>query len=406
MACSDVFDAFAVATESLDREVYLKASPNSMWLNLIPRGTYKSGTGLTQTTYTIGRQEPSVDEETWHAISLATGTGQGACAAAYNSTNFGYNATTYAPEGIELSGPVLCKTDLVFDHNVSVFLSAYLTAIALRARRTWEKRYEKLYIGFSKKGIATGSFSLTAAGASLTQPISDSELTQEMLDAVALDLIASGATNPDEQGFITLGEAGPIFTLMLGMQISNRLAKNNAELRSDIRWATSGQGNVQPQPAQLGLLQRLGAVRVLGNFRHLVVIDPPRYTYNGTTYVRVNTYQNTAATKGFVSTYTTAYLNAPYEAAIVVNPRVFTSEIVQPVNSVAGLNWDPTTFMGDWKFVTGGNNIGANCVDPLKKLGQHFAEFMHAPRPEFPDFGVTLIFKRCPFNSFTKVYCT
>lgn len=404
MACPDVFDAFAVATESLDREVHLKASPNSRWLNLIPRSVYKGGTGLVQTTFTIERQEPTEDEEEWSPIVLATGTGAGACTWDPTAVNFGYTARTYSPERKQIKGPVLCKDDLIFDHNVAVFLNAYITAISLRAQRSWEKRYEKLYIGFSKKGIATGSFALTAAGASLTQPISDSELTQEMLDAVALDLINSGATNPDSQGFITLGETGPIFTLFIGMQISNRLAKNNAELRSDIRWATSGQG--QNPSGQLGLLQRLGASRVLGNFRHLVVLDPPRYTYNGTTYVRVNTYQSNAATKGFGSVYTSAYLNAPYEAVIVANPHVFTSEILKPVNAVGGLNWSPTSFMGDWKWVTGGAKIGLDCLDPLEKYGQHFAEYGHAARPEFPEYGVTLIFKRCPFNSFTKVYCT
>ena len=38
MACANVFNAFATATESLAQDVYKRASYRSMWLNLIERG--------------------------------------------------------------------------------------------------------------------------------------------------------------------------------------------------------------------------------------------------------------------------------------------------------------------------------------------------------------------------------
>ena len=37
MACTNVFNAFAVATESLAQDVYKRASYRSMWLNMIER---------------------------------------------------------------------------------------------------------------------------------------------------------------------------------------------------------------------------------------------------------------------------------------------------------------------------------------------------------------------------------
>ena len=49
MACANVFNAFAVATESLAEDVYKRASYRSMWLNMVERGEYPQGTGLTQT---------------------------------------------------------------------------------------------------------------------------------------------------------------------------------------------------------------------------------------------------------------------------------------------------------------------------------------------------------------------
>ena len=69
MACSNVFDAFAIATENLSDEVYRNASYRSVWLNAIPRGTFETGVGRLrlllkivnrQTTRKRGRQLPTL----------------------------------------------------------------------------------------------------------------------------------------------------------------------------------------------------------------------------------------------------------------------------------------------------------------------------------------------------------
>jgi len=401
MACTNVFDAFAVATEDLDQEVFKRASHNNVWLNMIQRGEYPHGVGLTRTVFTAGRQEPNDDTETWAAITLASGSQGNACQTTYNDAAFGYQATTYHPEQYGLKGPVICKDELIFSHNVEEFLRIYLNAISIRARRSWENRYEELYIAFSSKAIADATFTVGAAGGTMVQDIATSSLTQEMLDAVAYTLILRGATEPDSQGWINLGENGPVFPLYIGLEMSNQLATNNADLRTDIRMADAAKGTTGSM-----LLQRIGANREIKNFRHVPRIYPPRYTYNGTTYTRVNTFQDTAGTKGTVSTVTAAWLAAPYEAAIVMSPWVFKSEIVRPVNSAAGLNWSPTNTMGEWQFVVGAEKWDTDCPDPLQKFGRHYAEFKHAPKPLFPEYGVTIIYKRCPQNNFATVYCT
>ena len=400
MACSNVFDAFAVATESLDQDVYLRASHRSVMLNLVPRGEYKSHTGLTQTTFTIGKQEPADDEETWNAITLTSGSTTSACTTSWNDALFGYNADTYSPETFDLRGPVICKDDLIFDHNPAVFLDKYLRSISIRAQRSWDNRLLKLYIDFSRKAIADASFTVGAAEGTMTQDISTSALTQEMLDEVALELIESGATDPDTQGWINLGNDGPVFPMLIGLEMSNQIATNNAAFRQDWRDSDSGKG------AGSMLLKRVGATRVIKNFRHIPWIYPARYTYNGTAYVRVNTWDSSAGTKGFVSTLNDDWKTAPYEAAVVLNPHVFTSEVVKPVNALSGLSWNPSNYMGEWEFKTGSHTWDTDCPDPLMKYGRHFAQFKHAARPEFPEYGVTVIFKRCPQNSFTPVYCT
>lgn len=408
MACSTVFDAFAIATESLSNEVYRNATYRSIWINLIPRGEFELGAGTTKTTFTIENSEPANDQETWKQITndgnglLRDGASQtatgGLCNNTYEEVGVGYSTKTYHPESFNLAGPIICAEDLLFDHNVDVFLRAYIEEMTKRSQRSWEKRYETLYMQFaSKVAIGDGSNIVDAEGSveSTLTTAATSTLTQEFLDQIAVELIDRGATNPDSNGFISFGEDGPVFPLLVGLEASQHIALNNAELRNDFRHAESGNG------ATAELMSRLGATRSIKNFRHVPNLRPPRYDFVDGAYVRVPTYiiinagQAGGPVKGSKSVLNPAYITAPYEAAIVMNPAVFTSEIVRPLSAAGGVSWSPNNYMGEWQWVTGGAKIGqTDCPDPLERLGRHYANFQHAPRPEFPAYGMTLIFKR------------
>ena len=242
MACSDVFGAFAIATENLADEVYRNASYRSVWLNAIPRGTFVTGEGTTKTTFSIENSEPTDDTETWAAITNSdvvggSGAASGSCASSYTDVEVGYTSRTYTPEEFALRGPILCKDDLIYDHNVDTFLRAYIEEMTKRAQRSWEKRYEELYMKFSSKlSVGTGQgfidFSEDANfvdavdfGSNGGAGASDSTLTQQLLDQVAVELIDRGATNPDSNGFITYGEDGPTFPLLIGLEASQQIAQ-------------------------------------------------------------------------------------------------------------------------------------------------------------------------------------
>ena len=405
MACSNVFDAFSIATENLADEVYRNASYRSVWLNAIPRGTFETGVGTTKTTFAIENSEPTDDTETWAAITNSdvvggSGAASGSCASSYTDVEVGYTSRTYNPEEFALRGPILCKDDLIYDHNVDTFLRAYVEEMTKRAQRSWEKRYEELYMKFASK-LSVGNTASINDTEGFIDAIdfgsdggkAESTITQQLLDQIAVELIDRGATNPDSNGWISYGEDGPVFPLLIGLEASQQIALNNSELRNDFRHAESGKG------AASELMSRMGATRQIKNFRHIPNLRPPRYTYAevGNKYTRVPTYLMNSATKGKKAVLNPAYISADYEAAIVMNPSVFTSEIVPPVNSAGGVSWNPTSYMGEWKWVTGGSKIQSpanDCEDPLDKLGRHYAEFKHAARPEFPSHGMTLIFKR------------
>ena len=82
------------------------------------------------------------------------------------------------------------------------------------------------------------------------------------------------------------------------------------------------------------------------------------------------------ATKGTGYELNPNWKTADYEAAIVLNPSVMRTEVVPPVSSAGGVNFDPVSYNGDWQWVLGGNNICDNAeagADPLKKfaMGSH-----------------------------------
>lgn len=401
--CADVFNGFREMTEHLSPEIYRKASMSNPWLTAIPRGVFPEGTGLNQDSAVIANSEPTNDVPAWQAeadINADTNT-EGHCALTYSEVDWGVNVRHYTPEKSALKGPLVCRDELTFDFMVDQYLGSYIEEITKNAARYQTNRLREQYISYSNKAIATSGFpitagvslSATAGSATLPSTQATSELTYEMLNAVAMQLIYAGATDPDSNGYISLGPDGPLFTLLIHPEMSNKLIRDNPDVRNDIRYADMGMGD------QSDLLKRLGATRRFYNFQLLPDVIPPRYEYTGGQYVRVNTFTTSAATgKGQQSVVSTAYQNATYEAAIVLHPKAITVEFVKPKNGAASANFNPANYMGDWTWVTGGYRLGLDpvtCPDPTEKYGRHFSEIRWGIKPIFPEYAYTIIYKRC-----------
>jgi hypothetical protein len=409
MACLSPFDAFRQHVESFVEDIYKLSAPQRVLYDLIPRTDYPHGEGLTRNVFTIARSLPTTDTPEFETVAISDETPGGACATAYNAVEVGYTEKTYVPEKFGWKGITICSDDLIFSHRIDSFLSAYLSQMAKNTAWTIENRYAAIYDHFVPKAVANTDFAFGDPGTGapgqapdLTLDESVCELTQEMLDTTAQELAYEGATmDPTSDGWITFGANGPVYTLQIGPEMSKRLFLNNSELREDVRHAYQRTETDSP------LIQALYTSKQLGNFKHLINLFPPRYTYAAGEYTRVNTWITDATlTKGTGVKINPDWKNAPFEGIRVLSPHVFTSEIVRPTNSAAGLNWPVKSYMGDWSFVVGGNNIGTEfCADPLQKLGKHFAEFWHAPRPVKPLYGRLIIALRCP-GTYTCTNCS
>jgi hypothetical protein len=444
MACTNPFDILRAKTEDLGPTLLVRASWKDPWLNLVPRDSYPKGAGYVRSSFTVGRSEPATDEETWAAIAaIDAGTNpQGACNLTYNQTYVGLKEDQYKPENFGLMGPLVCQDDLTMYWQSQEFWEKYFQALEKRNRKSIINRLGNVYRQYVPKASANSNFQFYA-GDFATQPaptavnmstlnanLPTSELLQEMLDYTAVELSEEGADEPNSNGWITQGPDGPVFPLYIGQTMSHRLLLNNSELRSDFNQSFQGWGETNP------VIKRLGASRIIKNFRHVINRFPARWTTQqvdttgaqgqGVGYVygtndgvlkRVPTWQmstsGTYATKGQVAIVNPSWRDAslsPYESCEVMNPWVMTEEVLMPVNSAPGMKLRPQNYFGEWQFVTGNDALLgiASCTgiqDPMHKQGRHFAEYRHALKPQFPIYGRMILFKRCA-NSFDTVTCS
>lgn len=399
--------------EDLGPTLYTRASWKDPWLNLTPRESYPVGAGLVRSAFTIGRSEPATDEETWVAIATTSGNSfVGSCGVTYNQTYVGYLETTYKPEGFGLVGPLVCQDDLTLHWNSLDFWEKYFQSLEKRNVKSITNRLANIYMNYVPKAAASATFTYVDGDITTQPPASAVDvsgigiptcgLIQDYLDTTAIILMELGADEPNTNGWITQGAEGPVFPLLIGVEASNKLLLNNAELRDDYRYAYEGFGDANP------VIARMGASRIIKNFRHMITRFPPRWELVNGALSRVPTWiMSTAsanASKGQVAIVNPDYNNpsiAAWEGAIVMNPWVFTEEVLQPVNSAPGMKWKPQDYFGEWQFVTGNDALlgfgGCTGVsDPVHKLGRHFAEYRHAAKPIFPEYGRMIIFQRCP----------
>lgn len=394
MAC-DELNAFRTATESLDQRIYQYPGMGRarFWQDAIPKGTFVKGQGVTRTTFTMKPSEPTDDPTSWTDITLDGDTDQPtpACDTDYEDVGVGFYARTYNPKKVRLRGPVICKENLTFQHNVGAFLDGYVREMARYSSRKMEFALRADYMYFADWFSDYEKFSGPNARPTVTLPTSD--IMQDALDDIAQDLIDTGV-GTDERGYVTEGEEGKIFPLYIDARDSAKILKTSAERRADARWQGTEQGN-------LSLWKPIGATRTIGNFRHISTNIAPRFNNVGGVLTPVNPFINVDDITSNGQVISPAYKAARYRAAIVVVPSAMTAEIVTPYN------WkfpDTQNYNGIWNFITGGERICTPAVyDPEHEKGRHFAKFEYAPRPDMPFHAKVYVYKHCPSDEEVSV---
>lgn len=394
MAC-DVFSAFSTATQSLGMRIlrYPHMDRPFFWKNLIPSGMFLKNTGVQQTTFTMAPSYPEDDPDEWAEITLSDVNGQPTpgCDTTYVDVPLNFYDRLYNPTQVRVRGPIICREQLTFQHNIGKFLDGYVQELARNTAQRLEFKLRSLYMQFVPwYSFTNGSLSkYNGPDAQSTVGIPTSGCTQDMLDEVAVELINTGV-GTDENGWIMEGEAGKVFPLNIDMQASAKVFNNTTARREDARFASMGKG----EDSDLSLWKGIGATRTIANERHVTTNIAPRFNNVGGQLVRVNPFKNADQITPNGEVLTGAYKAARYEACIFMSPTVFTAEWVTPYN------WqfpDASNYMGDWDFITGAERIcNPPEYDPQHNKGRHFGKLEFAPRPDFPFQGAVLVYKRCP----------
>lgn len=462
-----LFDVLRAKTEDLGPTLLHRGLYRDIWMNVVPRAEWTKGAGYVRSNFEVARSVPETDEETWTAIQpLNTETNaNGACGITYDQTYVGEHENQYKPEMKGLMGPVVCQDDFTMAWKSEAFWADYFTSLEKRSFMTVSNRVGNVYRQYVYKAAAASNFGFVVGKWQGVQPppssvdmtdyttgslgLPTSELTQEMLDSTARELIQEGAQDGDTNGWITWSADGPIFPLHIGLQMSKRLLLNNAELRSDYNQSFQGWGEANP------VIKRIGASRIIGNFRHVITAFPARWisvpdgatvniTATGlksntgvtTTYAnatgtlvlkRIPTYVNSTdsfdVTKGRAGVVNGVWNDpnptviagdatqvAIYESVEVLNPMVMALEVLMPVNSMPGMKLTPQNYFGEWRFVTGNDaflGIGGctGIIDPQHTQGRHFGTYRCGHRPDHPIYGRMILFRLCA-NAFSTVVCS
>lgn len=393
-ACAEL-EEFATATEDLEQRIL--RSPRldraKFWWNAVPHGTFVKNKGVTSTTFSMKPSEPTDNPDAWTTITLDDVSGQPtpSCSADFEDIDVGFYRRTYSPKRRDFRGPVLCKRDFTFQHDIDAFLDGYVDEIGKYLTRIWEFALRSDYMSFGD--IFVDYTKYAGPHPDLTGiPVPTSDLTQDMLDDVASDLMDVGAGLPDGMGYTMESDTGPIWALYIDKRESAKILKNNSDLREDARFASMGSG----AEGDLALIKAIGSTRVIGNFRHRLTDIAPRANNVNGVLVPVTPFKAVGAIGSDGETLTAAYKAARYEAAVVVLTGVMQADIVTPSN------WrfpNTANYMGDLQFIIGGNTICDPPVyDPQGERGRHFANIEYAPKPARPYFAKTIWFKKCPTN--------
>ena len=341
-------------------------------------GSYDSGSALASSAQDVLQTGSTLDQVLVGARDSMIGAGS---ATAYGKSfiSFSKQFKQYSLKRATVESPRINVEDLRFAAHRTEQLRAIMDAMTDATKYSWEERYRDEYdkiCGNAVICLATGSTTSTtfegASTAGYTAAASTANISNKVLDGTYFKLVRAGA------GTNAYGRenARPVFALVCSSEASYAL-QTEAGFRDDVRYNASKVSD---------LIAPLGVEKSFRGYYHLIDDLAPRFTHNGTSYVRVQPY---TATAGVIS-LTAAYETAPFEAAYVLHMDVMESQIPEPITGSNGLTFDPVNYRGkfNWK------NIPSVDLNPDGTIGFFRGVLASATKPIKTEFGYAFLFKR------------
>jgi hypothetical protein len=288
---------------------------------------------------------------------------------------------SYSLQRAIIESPRINIEDLRFAAHRQEQLRAIMDLLKQSTRFSWEERYRDeydrlcgFYINCAATGTSTGVAKTVATTAVTGLTASDANISNKVLDGVYFKLVRAGA------GIKAYGRENgrPVFGLVLSSEASYAL-QTEAGFRDDVRYNSAKVSD---------LIAPLGVEKAFRGYYHLVDDLAPRYTFSGSSYARVNPY--TLNTDTGVIEPNSAYDSALYEAAYVLHEEVMEALIPEPISGVAGLQFNPVNYKGDFRWT----NIPNETTNPDGTIGFFRGILAAASKPIKTNFGYVIIFRR------------
>ena len=399
-----------ILTEEANRigsDIHSETLHTSPWIDLIKKSAFPSDMGYQLNTIIYDRALPVRDldsdgdttDETvvglgsWSALGTAesgprTGflgnpavkdvlgpqTGKG-------FVDFTRQLKSYSLQRAVIESPRINIEDLRFAAHRQEQLRAIMDLLKQSTRFSWEERYRDEYdrlCGFYLNCAASSTGTGVAKAVSTTSltglTASAANISNKVLDGVYFKLVRAGA------GIKAFGRENgrPVFGLVLSSEASYAL-QTEAGFRDDVRYNSAKVSD---------LIAPLGVEKAFRGFYHLVDDLAPRYSFAAGAYTRVPAYRLNSGT-GVIEPNPT-YETASYEAAYVLHEEVMEALIPEPISGVAGLQFNPVNYKGDFRWT----NIPNENTNPDGTIGFFRGILAAASKPIKTNFGHAIIFKR------------
>ncbi len=386
--CATVNQALMLESGRLGGRMYGRAARKRPIVRLVTatRGAWKKGMGTSISAVTFERSFAPLIGDAWTNTSVSDGDSANACLPPTDTVSFGQTSRSYQPKHYAINTEHFCIKDIEQGFQYVQFLNNVTRALEGITEWVWARRFTIDYFTIAGHKI-TVSKTLGLQDSATVYNVSNlptSGISQGILDNIYLQLWREGGDAPSGTDEAT---GAAVFSIILSSEASDRILKNNPEIRADVRYAFMGKGNDSPLIPGMPTKRRH-----FGNYIHEIDPYPRRYTFGGGGYIEIAPFIASGTTKGNKWELNPAYTAAPFEEAIIYHSGVYQSEAVNTAeNPAPGWNFSPRDWMGSFSW----RNILHETCNPDGTIGFFRALFSDAARPIDPSLGYTLLFQRC-----------
>lgn len=385
--CDNVRDTIIRLTNQISDRFYGKGATIGPWQAMTPRGTWPDGQGEEIQNIMFERTVASDNGDEWVDKTISNDAGVDACNLDPEILKWGQTTRTMRLQRRHLQTEEVCFEDLRSSFLFERFMRAVGQNLKFNTDYVWDSRYRDEYIRLAEHKLTENdTFDINADSTDPSEPPT-SNLTWGTLEQIWDFLEAEGAGMNGVQMGRGATTDRPIFDLFTDQTTMRDLIRQDPELREDFRFAYMGEGVNAPLLAQRGKPITYDGFRLVNdpNVRRFDIVA-------GEKVIRPKYKAAEAATKGFKQEVNPEWLYAEYQTSVVHIPAVFTSLALSTRGGIAGMNFNPVSWMGDFQFLI---ILDKKC-NPYGNKGFWDALFASASEPGLTHLGFTIDHLRCP----------